>query len=62
MDVGLSRLQGIFMLVQMSVAEMEAVIKASPGGILVLVKVSEIFPLNLMVPELSLLGGISCGF
>lgn len=31
LDVGLSWLQGIFLLVKMSVAETEAVIEASPG-------------------------------
>lgn len=46
----------------MSIARMEAVIEASPGWILVLVEVLEIFPLNLMAPDFILLGEISCGF
>lgn len=39
-----------------------AVIKASPSRVLVLVEELEIFWLNLMVPEFSLLGGIPCDF
>lgn len=62
LDVGLGWFQGIFLRGKMSIAEMEAVIRTSPGWILVLIEALESFLLNLMVQEFRLLGEIPHDF
>lgn len=62
LDIGLSWLQGIFLPGKMSIVEREAVIRASPGWILILMEVLESFLQNLMVLEFRLLGEIPHGF